>query len=380
MNGTPLEGHANTSVAISRLNMVQVYHILKCSSQAVPEGFRRVIRFSKLVKKLGLTRRMLIRLLLTLGGATAALGVWSGTLLFHRPAQPTIAVIPRTCGTWLWEAEHTGVERTARGYGLYVYWNAPMREDDVQGQIDILTRAIGRRVKGIIVSPVEALPLRTPIHDALDKGIPVVVVGTDLGLAPNEHLAYVLNDERAGSQMAARRIAALLHGRGSVAILGIGKQLTSTADRARYLETTLADESPGIHVVFRSLALPTVSQEQQGAEKLLLDGPHVDAILALTEASTRGAFYALTEFKQTHTKPLVGFDQNILVPIRTGEIDSVVIQNTYQMGREATKLMAEEIHGGATRQFVIVQPELVTRENIDSDAVKETLDLAWFKK
>jgi hypothetical protein len=50
------------------------------------------------------------------------------------------------------------------------------------------------------------------------------------------------------------------------------------------------------------------------------------------------------------------------------------------MGREATKLMAEEIHGGATRQFVIVQPELVTRQNIDSDAVKETLDLAWFKK
>jgi ribose transport system substrate-binding protein len=323
---------------------------------------------------------MLTRLLLIPACVAVALGVWAATLLFRRQTPQTIAVIPRTSGTWLWEAEHTGVQRTAQGYGLYVYWNAPMREDDVQGQIDILTRAIGRRVKGIIVSPVETLPLRTPINDALDKGIPVVVVGTDLGLAPNRHLAYVLNDERAGSQMAARRIASLLHGKGSVAILGIGKQLTSTADRARYLETTLADESPRIHVVFRSLALPTVSQEQQGAEKLLLDGPHVDAIIALTEASTRGAFYALTEFKQTLRKPMVGFDQNILVPIRTGEIDSVVIQNTYQMGREATKLMAEEIHGGATRQFVIVQPELVTRENIDSDAVKETLDLAWFKK
>lgn len=289
---------------------------------------------------------MLTRLLLIPACVAVALGVWAATLLFRRQTPQTIAVIPRTSGTWLWEAEHTGVQRTAQGYGLYVYWNAPMREDDVQGQIDILTRAIGRRVKGIIVSPVETLPLRTPIHDALDKGIPVVVVGTDLGLAPNKHLAYVLNDERAGSQMAARRIASLLHGKGSVAILGIGKQLTSTADRARYLETTLADESPRIHVVFRSLALPTVSQEQQGAEKLLLDGPHVDAIIALTEASTRGAFYALTEFKQTLRKPMVGFDQNILVPIRTGEIDSVVIQNTYQMGREATKLMAEEIHGG----------------------------------
>jgi ribose transport system substrate-binding protein len=292
---------------------------------------------------------------------------------------PTIAVIPRTCGTWLWEAEHTGVQRAAPAYGLHVYWNAPMRDDDVQGQIEILARALRRGVSGVIVSPVEALPLRTSVHNALQEGIPVVVVGTDLGLAPGKNLAYVLNDEQSGGQMAARRIGKLLKGQGSVAILGISKQLTSTAERARSLETTLAGEYPGIHVVFRSLALPTVSQEQQVAEKLLVQGGHVDAIVALTEASTRGAFYALTEFGRTMTTPLVGFDQNILAPIRTGEIDSVIIQNTYQMGRGAMKLMSEEINGGARQQYLMVQPELVTRETIDSDAVKETLDLDWFK-
>ncbi len=254
-----------------------------------------------------------------------------------------------------------------------------MREDDVQGQIEILVRSLKRGVKGVIVSPVEALPLRTSVHNALEAGIPVVVVGTDLGLAPGKKLAYVLNDEERGGQMAARRIGKVLRGRGSVAIMGISKQLTSTAERARSLETTLANEFPGIHVVFRSLALSSVSQEQQVAERLLVEGQHVDAIVALTEASTRGAFYAQTEFNRTLTTPLVGFDQNILAPIRTGQIDSVVIQNTYQMGRDAMKLMAEEIRGGATRQYVIVQPELVTRETIDSDAVTQTLDLAWFK-
>ena len=145
------------------------------------------------------------------------------------------------------------------------------------------------------------------------------------------------------------------------------------------INLTLAAEFPGIQVVFRSLSLPTVSQEQQVAEKLLVDGPHVDAILALTEAATRGAFYALIEYSRTLTTPLVGFDQNLLAPIRTGEIDSVVIQNTYQMGRSAMKLMAEEVKGGTTQQYIMVQPELVTRDNIDSAAVKETLDLEWFR-
>jgi ribose transport system substrate-binding protein len=293
---------------------------------------------------------------------------------------PTIAVIPRTCGTLLWEAEHTGAERAASGFGFNVYWNAPMREDDVQSQIEILKRALDHGAKGLIISPVEALPLRISIHRALEAGIPVVVVGTDLGLPAGKNLAYVLNDERSGGRMAAERIGKLLQGHGTVAVLGISNQLTSTADRARSLESILATEFPQIHVVFRSLALPTVSQEQQVAEKLLADYPHVDAIVALTEFSTRGTYYALTEFNKASSIHLVGFDQNLLVPLRTGGIDSIIMQNTNQMGRAAMKLMDEELHGGAQQQYVTLQPQLATRENIDSEAMREILDLEWFNK
>jgi ribose transport system substrate-binding protein len=199
-------------------------------------------------------------------------------------------------------------------------------------------------------------------------------------LAPGKKLAYVLNDERSGGQMAARRTGELLQGKGTVALLGINNRLTSTADRARSLETTLANEFPQVHVVFRSLALPTISQEQQVAEKLLAEDPHVDAIVALTEFSTRGAYYALTEFNRTSSVHLIGFDQNLLVPVRTGGIDSIIMQNTDQMGRAAMKLMGEELNGGAEQSYVVLQPQLVTRENIDSAAVREILDLGWFNK
>lgn len=295
-------------------------------------------------------------------------------------SKPIVAVIPRTCGTVLWEAEHTGVEREAWDQDVYVYWNAPMREDDVSGQIDILTRAVGRGAKGLIVSPVEALPLRTPVYGVLKQGIPVVVIGTDLDLAAGKNLAYVLSDEDRSGQLAARRAGSLLKGHGTVAILGISNQLTGTAQRARSLEKTLAEEFPGIHIVFRSLALPNVSQEQQITEKLLTKNSRVDVILALTENSTRGAYYALTEFNETQRTRLIGFDQDLLVPIHTGGIDSVIMQNTYQMGREAMKLMKEEMRGGARSTYVLVQPQLVTRENIDSAQIREMLDLSWFNK
>jgi ribose transport system substrate-binding protein len=310
--------------------------------------------------------------------AALAIGPIAATLLSCGKTVPMIAVIPRTCGTLLWEAEHTGVERVARKAGYNVYWNAPMRGDDVQGQIDLLTRVLARDPSGVIISPTQALPLRSPIHSAMELGVPIVVVGTDVGLQPGKKLAYVLSDERSGGQLAARRIGALLHGRGSVAIIGINKQLTSTAERSRSLEAVLNEEFPRIRVIFRSMALPTVAQEQQTAEHLLADGPQPDAIVALNENSTWGAYFALTEFNKTNTVPLVGFDQNLLAPIRTGGIDSIIIQDTYHMGRSAMVLMQQELNGGAKQAYVSLQPKLVTRENLDSDAVKELLDLGWF--
>lgn len=296
-----------------------------------------------------------------------------------RAKRPVVAVISRTCGTWLWEAEHTGAAREASAHGLSIYWNGPMREDDVQSQIEILSGALEHRSSAIVIAPIEDLPLRTPLERAMSAGIPVVVVGTDLGLAPGANLSYVLSDEGAGGRLAANRVGTLLHGRGTVAVVGINNRLASTAERARSLETALAEQFPAIHVVFRSLALPTVAQEQQVAERMLAGDARPDLIVALSESSTRGAFFALINSARIHKTRLIGFDQNLLAPIRTGEIDSVVLLNTFRMGREATRIAARELAGQPVPARVVLQPQLVTRETIDSAAVRETLDLAWYR-
>jgi ABC-type sugar transport system substrate-binding protein len=90
----------------------------------------------------------------------------------------TVAVIPRTCGTALWEPEHAGAAAVARSVGLDLYWNAPMRDDDTQTQISLIEKSADRGMAGIIVSPIETLPMRTPIRQVLAGGVPVVVIGT----------------------------------------------------------------------------------------------------------------------------------------------------------------------------------------------------------
>lgn len=295
-------------------------------------------------------------------------------------ATNTIAVIPRACGTALWEPAHAGAAHVAYRKGMNVYWNAPTREDDVAGQIDLLEKSVQRGYAGIIISPDQTLPLRSPVRRIVSRGLPVVVLGTNLGIAPSEKLSYVLNDEATGGQMAARRVGKILNGKGSIAILGINSQLTGITARERNFESTLEREFPDVKVVARRLGYYSLPQEQQVAEDLLNGGEPIDAIVALSHITTLGAFYALVEFNKVHTIKLVGFDQDLMPPIRTGGIDSIIMESTYDMGRTAMEIMDAQLHGRSVPGVSVVAPLLMTGDNIDSPEIRQQLTANWWVK
>ncbi len=290
-----------------------------------------------------------------------------------------IAVIPRSCGTVLWEPEHAGAAHLAFQNGLQVYWNAPPREDDVEGQISLLNQVVDRDPLGIILTPDETLPLRTPVRRIVARGVPMVIVGTHLGIVPSAKLSYVLNDDEAGGQMAARRLGAILNGRGAVAILGLNPQLTGITARERAFENALGKDFPNIHVVARRLGYYSVPQEQQTAEDLLHSGLPINAVVSLSTSSTRGAYYALVEFGKARQIKLIGFDQDLIPPLRTGGIDSIIMQRTYDMGHTAMSLMLAQLSGQATAGVTVLPPILMTRENLDTPEIYRQLKADWWK-
>jgi ribose transport system substrate-binding protein len=283
----------------------------------------------------------------------------------------TIAVIPRTCATLLWEPMHAGAVTESRPNSLHVYWNAPTQENDVRKQIEFLQLASDRHYDGVIVAPDETLAFRTPVTRLLAKGTPVVVVDDDLELPPSIRLAYVLNDEIVGGQLAARRLSGVLHGKGNIALLGINPHLRSAQIRALSFERTLSAESPDIHIQFKELGGTNLPYEQQTAEKVLRSSPRIDAIVALSSLSTRGSYYAKIEMGMGSEVPIVGFDQDLLPPIRAGEIDSIVMQKTYQIGLISMQEMEKLLHGESVPEKTEIAPVLLTRETLDSPVFRE---------
>lgn len=86
----------------------------------------------------------------------------------------------------------------------------------------------------------------------------------------------------------------------------------------------------------------------------------------------------MVEFGKDKAVRLVGFDQDLIPPIRTGGIDAIVIQNTFEMGRLAMDRIDQEMHGKGGSAEILVQPVLMTRDNVDSPEVRQILNLSWW--
>jgi ribose transport system substrate-binding protein len=295
----------------------------------------------------------------------------------NRPA--TIAVIPRTTGVLKWESEHAGAEAAARPLGIHIYWNGPTREDDAERQIAMVEDVIRRKDQGLILAPDAALALMSPVQRVLAHGIPTVVVGSSLTIPPGGLLCYVLNDDAAAGRMAADRIGFLLHGKGLVVVLGLDPNIRGVLVRARSFQAELTKSYPEIKIVEERSGSFSRSQAREITEEILSAHPGVDAIFALTSVATQGACLVLKYRGLKRKIPIVGSGQELdmLASVKSGVVDSVLIENTWQMGHRAVEVLHDLSAGRPVPPVTMLMPLLVTADKVDGLYSTRWLDSAW---
>lgn len=276
------------------------------------------------------------------------------------------------------ESEHGGAMAAADPQHVRIYWNAPTREDDIQGQIAMVERVAQGSAQGLILLPDHASALISPVRSALAHGIPTVIVSSPLSMPAGGHLFYLLNDEQTGGELGAERVAAMLKHHGKVAILGIDPDIRGIVTRARSFEQTLAGTDPGIQIVTHAIGSFNVPHEQQMAEETLKAHPDVDVIVALTATSGHGALSALASRGNRHVK-VICYDPNDTL-FDDPSLDSFVLQDTRSMGSEAVRIVLASLRGQPIPAVGKFEPILVTRENVSSPEVTRLSSMAWRTK
>ena len=290
-----------------------------------------------------------------------------------------IAVVPRTTGAMLWEAERDGASAAAEKLGFEIYWNAPTREDDIEGQIALLERIRRERFDGVVLAPDQARALMTPVRKMVEANIPTVIVSSPLPLASQAGLNYLVNDDEETGTLAARRLGQILHGKGSVGLLSLDPNLLGLMAQVRAFETTLGRDFPGIEIVDRRLGAFNGAEAQQITADLLVKHQSLSALVSFTAVATRGAFLALRAYGRQRDVKLIGCEQDadIIEAIARDEIDSIIAENTYDMGYAAINAIAAYRRGVKEQPRVMLRPLLVVKENIDSPELKKALRFGW---
>lgn len=314
---------------------------------------------------------------LALAGLACAVTVCATSCNSH--PQVKIAVIPQTEGTVFWEAEHTGAEEAADPAGIFIYWNAPTREDDVEAQIALVDRVVENNYQGLVLAPDQALSLIMPVRRALAQGIPTVIIGSPLPIPAGGNLSYILNDDEEGGRIAAQRAAVLLNGHGTVALLGINPDIAGVMIRARAFEQFAAQNYPGIRIVEKRMGSFNAPHEQQVAEETLRAHPDLDAVVALMSTTVDGTLHALDSTPEGRRVRVIGFDLggNPLYDGREVNLDSAVQEDIRSMGQQAIEQIHARLLGQSVPATIRLHPKLITRENMNTPEVRMMLSQDW---
>jgi ribose transport system substrate-binding protein len=284
-----------------------------------------------------------------------------------------IAVIPKGVSHFFWQTVHAGAEAAGKELNVEIVWKGPAQETDYSGQINIVEDAINRRVDGIVLAPSHGDSLVPIVDRAQKEGIPVVIF--DSGISTENYSSYVATDNRQGGVVAAERLAEKLGGKGKIAILGVKAGSVSTDQREQGFQETIKQKYPNIQIVAFQYGDADRAKSLDRATDILTTHSDLNGMFASNESSTVGVVQAIKQKGLTGKVVLVGFDSspNLIDDLKTGAIDSLVLQDPFKMGYEGVKSMVAKLNGQTPPRIVDTGVKLLTKENLETPEMQQLI-------
>ena len=298
----------------------------------------------------------------------------------NRSHQKVIGVIPKATSHLFFVSVHAGVEQAAHDLHVNVLWNGPADETNYTRQIEIVDAMISRRVDALAISATDERALVAPLQRALRAGIPVTVFDSAVNL--DGYVSFIATDNYGAGCTAARKLAALIGGKGTVGMVMQKPGGTSTELRERGFAETIGKEFPAVRIVARQYGMADPARSRAAAENILAAHPDLGGIFASSEASSIGSILAIRSRNLSGRVKLVTFDSSDthLEALNDGTVDVMLVQDPFRLGYEAVKSLADKLGGATPAKHLVLPARVIVKSDLDKPDVRALLSPEWLKR
>ena len=284
-----------------------------------------------------------------------------------------IGVVPKGTSHLFWQTVQAGAIAAGRDLGVEIEWNGAPMETDYSRQIQIVDSMIARHVDGLVVAAADRTALVQPLDRAAKAGVPVVVF--DSGLDSTNYVTFIATNNFNAGQMAARKLAEMVHGKGKVAVVMHAPGSASTMERERGFDEVMAKEFPTIEVVARQFGMSDRAKSRSAAENMLAAHPDLNGMFASSEPSSVGASLAIKSRGLADQVWMVAFDSSdgMIEDLKSGAIDAMVVQDPFKIGYDGVKTLVEFLNGKTPPKQIDLNARVLMKEDLDKPDVKKLL-------
>jgi ribose transport system substrate-binding protein len=273
-----------------------------------------------------------------------------------------IAVVLKTLASEYWGYVKNGCDAAAKELGITVTVVGPDAESNIAGQVTMIEEQIAAGCDAIVCAPNDAAAAANALKAAIDKGIPVLSVDTNVGMEGQTSFVGTSNVDAAkqGGLWAAEQL-----GEGAKAVIIYGQEGDNTSNMRREGYEAACQEK-GIEVLAALSGQNTTDGATKTMEDLLSAHPgEIDVVFCHNDDTAIGAMNAC-ESAGVSDILIVGFDGNksaVELIMADELIKATVAQQPYAMGYEVVKAAYAAIQGQKVDAVISAPVKVVTKEN-----------------
>ena len=287
--------------------------------------------------------------------------------------QYKLTLIQGVKGDQFYVTMQCGAQEAAAAAGATLDVTAP-DEFDASLQTPVVNAVVAKKPDAILIAPTDTQAMIPPLTQAKAAGIKLVFVDTTTENGAELAESEIASDNEEGGREAARSLAELTGGKGSVLVINVKPGISTTDARAKGFEEEIK-KTPGLKYIGQEYSNDKPEIAASKATAALAAHPDLVGIFGTNLFSAEGAATGLRSAGASQKVKIVGFDAGPkqVEDLEQGVVQALIAQKPADIGKAGVEQAIAALKGEPVQKKIGTGFVVVTKDNMNDPDVKPFL-------